>query len=85
MLRQVQAKLYEAVQAQFTDYITNPPDAECFTQDDRWANILAILIRWALNLVLLHPAKTSQNQTFNQVCWSDEFTEEFIFGTDQKV
>ncbi|MCL1103651.1 ISAs1 family transposase, partial [Shewanella saliphila] len=30
-----QPKLYEAVQAQFADYITNTPDAECFTQDDK--------------------------------------------------
>lgn len=30
-----QPKLYEAVQTQFTDYIENNPDAECYTQDDK--------------------------------------------------
>ena len=175
-----QPKLYEAVQAQFADYITNTPDAECFTQDDKghgrvekritfqcplnlpaeikmkwsqlktliaverhrkvgnktsidthfyvssavltseafgtairahwqtennqhWlldtlfqedkqkmydedgASILAILRRWALNLVKQHPAKTSQNQKFNRACWSDDFREEIIFGAGQKV
>ena len=41
--------------------------------------------RWALNLVKLHPAKTSQNQKFNRACWSDDFREEIIFGACQKV
>lgn len=49
------------------------------------ASILAILRRWALNLVKLHPAKTSQNQKFNRACWSDDFREEIIFGAGQKV
>lgn len=53
--------------------------------DEDGANILAILRRWALNLVKLHPAKTSQNQKFNRACWSDDFTEEIIFGAGQKV
>ena len=30
-----QPKLYEAVQAQFADYIGKYPDAECYTQDDK--------------------------------------------------
>ncbi|MCU8050563.1 ISAs1 family transposase, partial [Shewanella sp. SM43] len=53
--------------------------------DEDGASILAILRRWALNLVKLHPAKTSQTQKFNRACWSDDFREEIIFGTGQKV
>jgi predicted transposase YbfD/YdcC len=48
--------------------------------DEDGASLLAILRRWALNLVKLHPAKTSQNQKFNRACWSDDFREEIMFG-----
>lgn len=53
--------------------------------EDGTSNILAFLRRWALNLVKLHPVKTSQYQKFNRACWSDDFRENINFGTSQKV
>ena len=47
--------------------------------DEDSASILAILRRWAINLVKLHLAKTIENQKFNKACGIDDIKEDIIF------
>jgi hypothetical protein len=65
-------------QPQLLDTIFQEDKQKMYDEDG--ASLLAILRRWALNQVKPHADKAIKNQNLNRDLWSDDFSEELMFG-----